>query len=91
MTRWVLFPNTGFVCLLRTLAFRVIDCGSNVIAIFLVHFSMYIALIYRPPISSMEDNAKFNDFLIDFCIDKEILLMGDLPPKNYLVTTSVSD
>lgn len=56
----------------------------------LVPFSLYIALIYHPSSSSMDDNAKFNGFLTDFCIEKQVLIMGDfnLPDINWTLPQS---
>jgi hypothetical protein len=45
--------------------------------IYLVDFRVYIVLVYRPPSNCVGDNVGLVRFLLDFCGDKEVVVMGD--------------
>ena len=36
-----------------------------------------IVVVYRPPSCSLHDNNILIDFLSDFCINREVIVMGD--------------
>ena len=49
----------------------------NTVAVYLPDFDLYVASIYRPPSNSTVDDNALVDFLLDFCLGREVLLMGD--------------
>ena len=49
----------------------------NVLVIFLPHILLYVITIYRPPSYTSTENNNLLDFLSEFCLGKDVLLMGD--------------
>ena len=60
-----------------SLKFQVINISLNVIILFLVSHNIFIILIYRPPSYTELENQSLLNCLIDFCSNKEVVLMGD--------------
>ena len=59
-------------------AFQAVKCDcQNVVVIYLIKFSVYVVLVYRPPSASFQENVKLVNFLTEFCGDKEVIIMGD--------------
>ena len=50
---------------------------TNVITVYLSEFNVFVILVYRPPSSSLEETESLFDYLLTFCEDKEVLLLGD--------------
>ena len=61
---------------------------ANCVAIHLPDLDLYIVAIYRPPSSTPVENQCLQEFLLSFCMDKEVLLLGDfnLPSLSWRVT-----
>ena len=57
----------------------------NVISFQLSSLDVHVYAVYRPPSNSREQDALLISYLLDTCIDKEIILMGDfnLPSINW--------
>lgn len=51
---------------------------SNVCAVHFKEYNMYLIALYRPPSNSHLENAMLTDFLSEFCVGKEIIVVGDL-------------
>lgn len=49
----------------------------NVVAVHLPDFHVYVATIYITPSNTIVDDNGLIDFLLDFCLGKEALLMGN--------------
>ena len=49
----------------------------NVLTVHLPEFQIYVVVVYRPPSSTPDDNQRLYEFLIAFCLDKEVLVLGD--------------
>ena len=66
---------------------------SNVCAIHLIDFNLYVLILYRPPSNSNAENAELLEFLLNFCPSKEILLIGDfnLPMIDWQHNNFLSD
>ena len=55
-----------------------IDCSvSNVVVVYICSLDLYVLTVYRPPSFSVEDNAALIDFIVEFCLDKEVIVQGD--------------
>ena len=68
------------VCLYikRNIKFRFLDEGcGNVCCVHLVDFDLFIAVVYRPPSNSSDENNSICNFLYDFCDSRELLGLGD--------------
>lgn len=50
---------------------------ENCVAIHLVQFNVMVLAVYRPPSYSETDNSILANFLLSFCADKEVLVLGD--------------
>ena len=73
------FPKHG-VCLYihSTVKFDLLtEPYQNVLTVRLTDLNLFVAVVYRPPSSSLEDTAHLHDFLLSFCGDKEVILLGD--------------
>ena len=59
--------------------------APNVLTFRLVSFNVYVAVVYRPPSSNAVFNNLLSSFLSEFCLDKEVILVGDfnLPAINW--------
>ena len=69
-----------------SIPFQTVHCDcQNVVVIHLFSFSMYLVLVYRPPSACTEENVKFLNLLVEFCMDKEVVIMRDfnLPEVNW--------
>ena len=49
----------------------------NICSVFLPYYKLHIVVVYRPPSYSLHDNNILIDFLSDFCINREVIVMGD--------------
>jgi hypothetical protein len=49
----------------------------NVHIIKLTMLNTFIAIVYRPPSNNNIENALLAQFLTDFCIGKEVVILGD--------------
>ena len=59
-------------------SFYSVHCNCpNVHIIFLVQFGIFVVLVYRPPGSGAHENDVLINFLVDFCVGKEAVVMGD--------------
>ena len=70
-----------------------IDCDlPNILIIFVVDFEIYIITIYRPPSNNYIDNVNLLNFLSNFCLEKEIIILGDfnLPSLNWTLEDVLS-
>lgn len=50
---------------------------ENTLAIELLPWNVYILVVYRPPSNNDEKNEALKNFLLTFCPDKEIIVLGD--------------
>ena len=63
----------------EAIKFEEINCQvENLVVIKLLDVDVFLAAAYRPPSNNTEENRKLMDFLRDFCVDKEVVLLGDL-------------
>ena len=60
------------------------DC-PNVHVVYLVPLDLYIVIVYRPPSYLQVDNFALINFVVRFCIRREIIVLGDfnLPAVNW--------
>ena len=60
------------------------DC-PNVHVVHLVSLDLYIVAVYRPPSNLHDDNLALINFLVRFCIGREVIVLGDfnLPAVNW--------
>ena len=73
------FPKHG-VCIYihESVKFDQVDTScANFIAVRLSDFDMYVATVYRPPSLSVDETQSLHDYLLAFCEDKEVLMLGD--------------
>lgn len=49
----------------------------NIHAIHLVSFSCYVLVVYCPPSNSLDDKRNLLNFLKDFCVNKEVMILCD--------------
>lgn len=49
----------------------------NVLCFRLAAYNVHIAVVYRPPSNSSSSNDELSSFISEFCIDKEIVVVGD--------------
>ena len=49
----------------------------NLHTIYLSSYNIYVVLVYRPPSNSEEDNTCLLEYLANFVVGKEVLIMGD--------------
>ena len=49
----------------------------NVALLYLLDYGLYIIMLYRPPSYTDIDNRVLIEFLMEFCNNKEVLIMGD--------------
>ena len=62
----------------KKVPFYSVPCNCpNVHIIFLVQFGIFGVLLYRPPGSGVHENDVLINFLVDFCVGKEAVVMGD--------------
>ena len=50
---------------------------SNCLAVELVDLNLFVIAVYRPPSNSHLENSHLLEFLLTFCTDKEVLILGD--------------
>ena len=61
------------------LSFVSVDGGLlNVVAVFLTDLDIYIDVVYRPPPNTNLQPEHLLSFISDFCIRREVILLGDL-------------
>ena len=66
----------------------VISHVANVLAFHLVSHNIFILLVYRPPSNSLKDDEQICSFIADFCVGKEIIVLGDFNLPNLDWTSS---
>ena len=49
----------------------------NAIAVFLVSFGVYVVCVYRPPSGEFSDSVRLASSLLDFCVGREVVILGD--------------
>ena len=49
----------------------------NLAVVHVVSWELYIVVVYRPPSYSADEIGELLQFLTDFCVDREVLVMGD--------------
>ena len=49
----------------------------NLLSVYLTDLDVYVIIVYRPPSSSAVETELLYDFLLSFCGDKEVLVLGD--------------
>lgn len=49
----------------------------NTIGFALPSYGISVVVVYRPPSNSLEENLRLIDFIENFCLNKETLLLGD--------------
>ena len=58
-----------------------VDCVdqplSNVLTFRLVSFNVHLVVVYRPPSNSQVGNSLLVSFISKYCLDKEVVLLGD--------------
>ena len=71
---------------------------QNVVVVYLKDFDVYVVSIYRPPSYSGEQNQRLIDFIKNFSIGRELIIMGDFnlptlrwPTQNISMGVSVVD
>ena len=74
-----LVPKHG-VCIYVTkrVDFVRVDVGCpNCVVVHLFDFDVYVCVVYRPPSYSLEENEVLICFLEQFCISREVVILGD--------------
>ena len=69
----------------NSIKFVVVNCLLNLLVVYFSLYDIYLISVYRPPSYSFDENESIINFLLDFCCDKEIVLLGDfnLPSLNW--------
>ena len=59
----------------------------NVVAVLLLDLDVYILAVYRPPSSSLTQNENLVSFISNFCVGREVIILGDfnLPSLDWKV------
>ena len=72
-----------YIC--NSIKFHVVDCLLNVLTVYLIDFDVYLVSVYRPPSYSDTENSNLINYLLNFCCDKEVVVLGDfnLPSLNW--------
>ena len=60
-----------------SLKFLVVEQLLNVLTVYLIDYDVYIIVVYRPPSYSEGDNMLLINYLLGFCCNKEVVLVGD--------------
>ena len=58
------------------LEFLMVDC-QNVVCIMLARVGVSVIMVYRPPSNSSEDNNHLSQFILNFSVDRDVILIGD--------------
>ena len=61
----------------------------NICSVFLPDYKLHIIVVYRPPPYSLHDNNLLIDFLSGFCINREVIVVGDFKPRKLFVPHQV--
>ena len=70
----------------RRINYSVVECHlANVLIVHLFKLRVYLISVYRPPSSSNAEDAELMNFLIEFCMEREVIVQGDfnLPHINW--------
>ena len=54
----------------------------NLLILRLASFNVHVVLAYRPPSNSLAQNQQLASFLSQFCLDKEVVILGDFNLPN---------
>lgn len=68
------------VCLYvsNNLRFVPVDVSiPNVAAVFLLDYDVSVVVVYRSPSYLAEENAELVEFLLEFCVGREVVVLGD--------------
>ena len=58
--------------------YSLVDCNiNNVLVLNLYEYNFYIVNVYRPPSNTSSENDLLVNFILDFCKNKEIVIVGD--------------
>ena len=49
----------------------------NVLVVHLVEWGLYVVVVYRPPSYDNQANDVLKQFILDFCFDKGVIVLGD--------------
>ena len=60
----------------------IISHVPNVLAFHLVTLNVFILLAYRPPSNTPVDDENLCSFIVDFCVGKEVIVLGDFNLPN---------
>ena len=74
----------GVCCFVRTrlMIDKFATPAPNVLTFHLVLYDVYVCVIYRPPSNTPQTNEALANFLVEFCQEKEVIVMGDLNLPN---------
>ena len=50
---------------------------ANVLSLRITLLNIYVLIVYRAPSNSMESNQVLNEYILNFCSGKEVILLGD--------------
>ena len=59
---------------------------TNVLTFYLMSFNVHVCVVYRAPSNSQQANDTLANFILDFCSDKEVVLLGDFNLPNIDLT-----
>ena len=65
----------------------------NVLVVNILSWNAYVIVVYRPPSFGTSENVALRQFLVDFCVGKDVIVVGDfnLPDLRWNETGELSD